>query len=169
MIFRSTLFALLLVLTKFSVRVAGQCGAGKYCSGEFALANLCETCPAGYYCPGQSGSCINCNCWGISSSSSDNAPKLACPAGKYSSSSASSCTSCPAGKYSSSTTSSSCTSCLSGKYSTTTGASSSSTCQTCPAGLNSYSGSSFCITLVHNWDFRGCTQNSPISDSSPGR
>ena len=138
MIFRSTFFALLLVLTKFSVRVAGQCGAGKYCSGETLLSNTCTTCPSGHYCPGQSDNCgfINCNCWGISSSSSDNAPKIECPVGKYS---------------------------------TTTGASSSSTCQTCPAGLNSYSGSSFCITLVHNWDFRGCTQNSPISDSSPGR
>ena len=152
MIFRSTLFALLLVLTKFSVRIAGSCYAGTYCSGEFLLANVCATCPAGYYCPGQSSSCINCNCWGVTPDNSDNAPKLACPAGKYSSSSASSCTSCPAGEYSSST-----------------GASSSSTCQTCSDGLTSYSGSSFCITLVHNWDFRGCTQDSPISDSSPGR
>lgn len=76
-----------------------------------------------------------------------------CPSGSYSGASLPTCSECPAGKYLESSTASL----------------EADACYTCPDGLISFPGSMFCVTEVHNWDFRGCVSGEKVGDSSEGR
>jgi hypothetical protein len=117
-------------------------------------------CKAGMY--GSSGSCTKC-APGYYSASSGTSSCSSCASGMYTASFDSSvCTACPGGSYQASSGSSSCIYCPAGYYAASTG---SLSCFSCSTGYFSTTGATSCAASLHDFDFRGCTTGSSITDS----
>ena len=110
----------------------------------------------------QSALSSSCAAGKYSKTGTDSSGCTSCSTGYYSASAGlTACASCPEG-YFSTTGATSCAACMAGYYSNTTG--SSSACMSCPKGYFSTTGASSCEATLHDFDFRGCTTGSQVTD-----